>query len=163
MSDYIGEFCSAMRSAGIETKANIMADGKLHRVHVEGDRPGSKNGWYVLFGDDAPAGQFGCFKRGISETWTSSQQSTLTDEQRARQVEKIRQARQLRDAEEKQVRADCRQWCSDAWAKAKDATGDHPYLKRKGVQAYGLKQLRESSDTSQEYRWQYAGYAIHSA
>ena len=144
MNDFIDDFQNAMRSAGLETSADILPDGKLNRFKVKGDRPDSKNGWYVLFGDDAPAGQYGCFKRGISEIWTSSKESTITDEQKTRQAEKIRQARQLRDAEEKQVRAECRQWCADNWRKAKDATKDHPYLKRKGVQAHGLKQLRDS-------------------
>ena len=144
MSDYIGEFRMAMQSAGIETTADILPDGKLHRFHIEGDRPASENGWAVLFGDESPAGQFGCFKRGISETWTSSKESTLTDEQRARQAEKIRQARQLRDAEETRVRAECHQWCVDTWAKAKDANSDHAYLEAKGVQSYGLKLLCDS-------------------
>ena len=144
MTDYKDEFLSAMRSAGIDTQSEITAGGTFQRFHVEGDRTGSKNGWGVLFDDDTPAGQYGCFKRGISETWTSSRQATLTTDQRTKQVEKIEQARKIRRVEEEKVRSECRQWCDDAWRKARNATGNNSYLKSKGVQSYGLKQLRDS-------------------
>ena len=133
MTDCKGEFLNAMQSAGIHTNADIIAGGALQRFHVDGDHKGSKNGWAVLFDDDAPAGQYGCFKRGISETWTSSKQNTLTDEQRTKQSAKIDQAKKLREAEEEKARAECCQWCANTWPKAKDATNDHPYLKAKGV------------------------------
>ena len=146
MPGYIGDFSSAMQSAGIDTKANIPADGTLHRFHVEGDRPGSKNGWAVLFGDDIPAGLFGSWKQdsGKSYKWISNQPHDLTPEEKARQAEKITQARKLRDAEEEKVRNKCRQWCSNTWGKAKDAVSNHPYLKAKEVPSYGLKQLGDS-------------------
>jgi putative DNA primase/helicase len=31
---------------------DILADNKIHRFKVPGDKPGSKNGWYVLFTDN---------------------------------------------------------------------------------------------------------------
>ena len=113
MTDFVSEFRSAVQSAGIDTRANIPADGALHRFHVEGDRPGSKNGWAVLFGDDIPAGLFGSWKHdsGKSYKWISSQPPDLTPEEKARQAEKITRARKLRDAEEEKVRNKCRQWC----------------------------------------------------
>ena len=146
MTDFVSEFRSAVQSAGIDTRANIPADGALHRFHVEGDRPGSKNGWAVLFGDDIPAGLFGSWKHdsGKSYKWISSQPPDLTPEEKARQAEKITRARKLRDAEEEKVRNKCRQWCSDTWGKAKDAASNHPYLKAKGVPSYALKQLGDS-------------------
>lgn len=33
-----GQFSAAMASAGIVTSDPIVADGNIHRVHVEGDR-----------------------------------------------------------------------------------------------------------------------------
>lgn len=142
----VSEFNCAMQLAGIDTKANIPPDGILHRFHIEGDRPGSKNGWAVLFGDDTPTGLFGSWKQdnGILHKWTGSRQHDLTPEQKARQVEKITQARKLRDEEEEKVRDTCRQWCADIWGKAKDAINNHPYLKAKAVPSYGLKQLGNS-------------------
>ena len=146
MSHYIDEFMSAIRSAGIDTEANIPADGKLHRFYVEGDCPGSKNGWAVLFDDEIPVGLFGSWRHdsGKSYKWYSRQQRDLTPEQKALQAKKITLARQLFNSEEETARAKCHQWCSDTWLKTKDATNEHPYLKAKEVQSYGLKQLGNS-------------------
>ncbi len=64
-AELIADFKAAMDAAGIEMKGNIEADSELHRVHVEGDRPGSRNGWYVLNLDrELPSGAFGSWKLG---------------------------------------------------------------------------------------------------
>lgn len=62
-------FLSAMRQAGFEPECKIVADGKLHRFRDWLDKPGTLNGWYVLF-KDLPSGAFGCRQRGISERWS---------------------------------------------------------------------------------------------
>jgi len=64
------QFLSAMQRAGFEPDCIIVADGNLHRFRDWLDRPGSRNGWYVLYPDFPTAGAFGCWKRGIKETWT---------------------------------------------------------------------------------------------
>src|SRR5258708_6250867 len=48
---------------------DILGDGSLHRFHIEGDRPGTRNGWYVLHLDGIPAGSFGSWKTGDTYTW----------------------------------------------------------------------------------------------
>lgn len=137
-------FKQAMQTAGVETDAAILADGTLHRFHVAGDRTGSKNGWYVLHADDPAAGQFGCFKRGISETWSAKAYTTLAPEEKARYTAKMEAARKQRDEETAKLQAECRTWCAERWKHGKEATNAHPYLKRKGVHAYGLRLLRDS-------------------
>jgi len=137
-------FKQAMQRAGIETDASILADGNLHRLHVAGDRSGSKNGWYILHADDPAAGQFGCFKRGISETWSAKAFTTLTTEEKIRFTAKMEASQRQRDDEVQKIQAACRAWCSEQWSHGKEATNAHPYLKRKGVHAYGLRLLRDS-------------------
>lgn len=137
-------FKQAMQTAGIETDASILAEGDLHRFHVVGDRSGSKNGWYILHADDPAAGQFGCFKRGISETWSAKAYVTLTAEERIRYKAKMEVSRRHRDEELENIQAACRAWCSERWRHGKEATNAHPYLKRKGVHSYGLRLLRDS-------------------
>jgi putative DNA primase/helicase len=137
-------FRQAMQTAGIETDAAIIADGTLQRFHVAGDRSGSKNGWYVLHADDPAAGQFGCFKRGISETWSAKAYTTLSPEEKTRYTAKMEAARKQRDEETAKLQADCRAWCAERWKQGKEATNVHPYLKRKGVHAYGLRLLRDA-------------------
>ena len=71
-------FKEAMQNAGIEPPEEIIADGTLHRFTVAGDRAHSNNGWYVLYNDAPAAGAFGCWKRGISETWSGRSYKTIT-------------------------------------------------------------------------------------
>ena len=63
------EFQSAMADAGIFSDEVPIADGQLHRFKADGDKIGSKNGWYILFNDGNPAGSFGSWKLDIKETW----------------------------------------------------------------------------------------------
>lgn len=134
-------FRKAIKSAGIGISEEILADGKIHRFHINGDNSGSKNGWYILHGDDTPAGTFGCFKRDICGTWTDKDFVSMTEEEKARFSTRIEMAKQQRRCAEDQLKTDCQTWCADTFNKAKTATNEHPYLKRKGVQAYGVKQL----------------------
>lgn len=138
------DFTHAMQNAGIEPGSPVVADGVLHRFHVTGDRPGSKNGWYVLHGDDPAAGQYGCFKRGISETWCSRACQTMTADEKARYAANIEAAKNQRAEELYRLQVECRIWCADRWQQSKDATDSHPYLKKKGVHAYGLKLMKDS-------------------
>ena len=144
MSAMIEAFKQSMRSAGIEPPAEIIADSALHRFTVAGDRARSDNGWYVLHSDDPAAGAFGCWKRGISETWSCKAYQTMTPAEKGAYAAKIEAVRRQQEEERERIQAACRAWCTDAWAKAKDATNENPYLKRKSVNAYGLKSFNDS-------------------
>ena len=140
--NYLDDFKQAMQAAGIDPPPDLLADGALHRYSSGGDR--SKNSWYILFADDPAAGKFGCWKRGISETWCSKGCQNLEPAEKARYRANMEAAKNLRDAELSRLQADCRIWCADHWKQSKDASDNHPYLKKKGVHAYGLKVMRDS-------------------
>jgi putative DNA primase/helicase len=127
-------FKQAMQNAGIEPPAEIIADSVLHRFTVAGDRARSDNGWYVLHADEPAAGAFGCWKRGISETWSGKTYQTMTPAEKTAYTIKIEAMKLRREEERERIQAECRAWCTDAWSNAKDATNDNPYLKKKGVQ-----------------------------
>ncbi|MCD8566536.1 MAG: hypothetical protein LRY36_01205 [Alphaproteobacteria bacterium] len=78
----IDDFKAAFDRSGLSTKEKIIPDGRMHRFHIEGDRPGSKNGWYVLYGDGLPSGAFGSWKTGFKGTWYAKPQNTLTPAER---------------------------------------------------------------------------------
>lgn len=140
----IGQFRQAMQNAGIEPPVEIMPDNYLHRFTIPGDKARSSNGWYVLHADDPAAGAFGCWKRGISETWCGKSHQTMTPEEKRAYAAKMEAVKRLREEERERIQAECRAWCVDAWGKAKDATNGNPYLKRKSVNAYGLKSFKDS-------------------
>ena len=131
-ADPVAGLLDAMRTAGIEPAdpGLLVADGTLHRVRVEGDKPGSLNGWYVL----RPAfGVAGSWKSGLSCTWSAKSTARMS------RVEKDAFHAQMRKAKaeaQRQREADQRQAAeraADLWSKATPATPDHPYLARKHV------------------------------
>lgn len=140
----IESFMQAMSNAGVEPSGEIIPDGTLHRFTVPGDRARSDNGWYVLHPGDPAAGAFGSWKRGTQGTWSGKPYQTMTPAEKTAHAAKLEAVKRQRDAERDRAQAECRAWCADAWNKAKDATNDHPYLLRKGVNSYGLKVYGDS-------------------
>lgn len=141
---YPDDFRNALALAGLPMlKGDLIADGVLHRYQVEGDKAGSKNGWYVLHADAHTFGAFGSWKTGQSETWSPSSSETMTDLERKALAARIAAAKLARDAEQSAVHTSARKRAHDLWEKAKPADGGHAYLVKKGVPAYGLKLLRQ--------------------
>ena len=68
----IDNFRQAMQVVGIHHSGEIIADGKLHRFHIEGHKHGRNNGAYILHIDNHPAGWFLDHTTGLSQTWRSS-------------------------------------------------------------------------------------------
>lgn len=134
------DFKAAMDAAGLLTKDPITPDGKLHRIHIEGDRKGSKNGWYVLFDDGGLlAGAFGCWKRQISESWCAKNDRQMTAAERAEFKRRMETARQAREAEEAERRGAARDKALFIWKTSPPAPDDHPYLVKKRVGNHGLR------------------------
>ncbi len=128
------DFQAAMLAAGIESRDPIIADGRLHRVKINGDA--GPNGWYVLHGDGLPAGIFGCWKRGIRETWCSKPDTELTEAERAERDRRWRQQQEIRDAERRRQHDAASIEAQKVLDAAHPATDDHPYLQRKRVHAH---------------------------
>lgn len=141
IADIERQFLQAMRDASIVTDGTIIADGHLHRFHVEGDKRLTRNGWYVLYGDGVPAGEFGSWKSGgVSYTWRADHDRELTVEERDQQRQRIEQARAARAAALAAEREQARRQAATAWSEASPTiTTDRPYLIAKGVRAYGIR------------------------
>ena len=108
----------------------IVADGTLRRFRVEGDKPGTLNGWAVLH----PAhGAAGSWKSGATCTWSSKSTSRMTRREKDSFYAAIRQAKaeaQLqREAEQQQAA----ERAERLWARATPAKAGHPYLARKRI------------------------------
>lgn len=114
------------------------ADGGIHRFRVPGDRPGSQNGWYVLFADGIASGCFGSWKAGTSHTWSSREPADPLESELIRQ--RIEQARRQREAEQHQRQQATAEYANCLWRDARRADPDHPYLIAKGCRPYTLRQ-----------------------
>lgn len=137
--DAAQDFKTVLDKAGLSTKDKIIADSRLHRFHVSGDSPGSKNGWYVLFGDGVPAGSFGNWKTGDKGTWCAKADHDLTPAQREENRRRMIEARAAREAEEQARRNAARDKALSIWKSAPPAPDTHPYLVKKGVGNHGLR------------------------
>ncbi len=128
-----------MSAAGLVTKDAIVADGKIHRFHVDGDKPGSKNGWYVLYTDSIEAGAFGSWKTGDKQTWGAKPSKSWTFVEQEKYRRRMSDARIAREIKERRRRATACDRAEVIWTGALPATDDHPYLMRKAIRNHGLR------------------------
>jgi phage/plasmid primase-like uncharacterized protein len=140
--EVILEFRRAIEAAGIPVKDDIIANTpRIQRAYVSGDRKGSKNCWYILKIDDGvPAGAFGCHKRHGEKKfkWSMKGAKPLTLEERRELAAKAKAAAERRAAEERELQEKAAKKAQDILSRAKPATDDHEYLKRKDVPAFGV-------------------------
>lgn len=137
--DFIELFKRQMAADGIVTHEEILADGELHRFHVDGDSSGSLNGWYVLYNDVVPGGAYGCWKRGISKTWCSSAKINMTAEQWSAHINRLKLAREKQAIERQREQIQAQEIAKNIWSKAKPVESNHPYLIAKSIESYGLR------------------------
>ena len=135
----VQEFREAMHQSGLVPPDAIEADGLLHRFHVDGDRSGTRNGWYVLHTDGLPAGIFGSWKTGFRSTWAADGKR-LNHAEHETFAELIRAARTKANAERRAEQEARAIEARAIWARAGAADPAHPYLLAKGVQARSLRQ-----------------------
>lgn len=141
----IASMLDAITAAGLSPhKAfDLHGDGKLHRYRVQGDKSGSRNGWAVLHDGPAQFGAFGSWKTGESHNWHEATTKPLTPAERAERQRQIRAMQQARGALQASVYASAAERAAKLWAMARPATNVHPYLQRKTIHAYGIRQLRD--------------------
>lgn len=133
----VDQFRQAMQAAGISFSGEIIADGILHRFHIEGHKRGSLNGAYTLHLDNYPAGWFMDYTTGLSQTWRSGNVFSVSYEL----TEQIKKAKQQREAEIFQKHAEAASKASYIWSQSRPITdqSEHLYLTKKCIQPHGAK------------------------
>ena len=107
--------------------------GRFHRFATSGRR-GDDAGWCKLF-DDLRGGVFGCYRRGISETWSAADRATLTREERADLARQVIAATAEREAQRRLHWFENAQRIAQVWAQCVPLVPGDPvtlYLKRRG-------------------------------
>ena len=134
-------FALSMTSAGLKSPENIIGDGNIHRFHVSGDKPGTRNGWYVFFDGNISAGAFGSWKTGQYEKWCSKQKAEMNSRDWLEYREKIKQIKlqQEKLLRERQAAAVIK--AQQIWSYSSFTVGSS-YLPYKDVEAHGIKQYR---------------------
>lgn len=142
MSDLISEVLADMADCGLapgKPNAIIFDAPTMIRYHVEGDTPGTRNGYWRGFSDGRPAGIFGSWKTGSSHHWISGDAVTVTDEDRAR----IQSLQRQREAEQAQEHERVSEIATAQFNGLPEATGT-PYTARKRIEPMNAKQRGES-------------------
>lgn len=151
------DFRKAIEAAGLTPPDHIIPDGKLHRFSSNGTLKG-KPGWYTFFNDAIPAGAYGCWRTGISETWCSRDPNAMSVADRAAHQTRLEVIRKQRDNDEREQQAEAAKLAAQLWKRTIPAPVDHGYLSKKHVQAYGIRQyVAEEFDrhplASTLFRW----------
>ena len=132
-------FQQAMEKMDLVCSELPIPDSTIHRFHVEGDRPGTKNGWYVLYPGDLPAGAFGSWKNGFTYKWCAKRMKDLSDAERTEHQQRVEQAKTERDKARREAAKCARKRAQQIWDAAQPAPTDHPYLIKKGIGAHELR------------------------
>lgn len=145
ISDPVAAVLDAMRAYGLApVNADIVPDGRIHRYRVDGDKEGSKNGWHAIYLNPTPHGAFGSWRTGETHTWRAESKKVMTRAELVEQRRQFEAMRRQRAEEETHVRETVRIKAARLWHLAKPAEATHPYLARKAVKAWGIRQLRQS-------------------
>lgn len=140
-------FQDAMAEAGLG-RPDIEADGRIHRFVLPGEKPGKKDGWFVLYpGDPCPAGAFGNWKEDFSQTWHArGADYNLTAEEQEQIRRKHRQAKIQRDEQRRKEAIAAANSLYVLYQKLPEATPQNaPYLSKKQVGAFGGVRAIKSS------------------
>ena len=132
MNDVIQSFSMAMLAA-IGHAPEVIEAGRFIRFSTNGKR-GDSSGWCRLF-DDERGGVFGCYRQGISETWSAIDRETMTREQRIALARQVMAATAERAAQQRQQWADNAERIAQVWAQCVSLMPGDPvtlYLKRRG-------------------------------
>ena len=126
-----------MASAGLPPPEEIHADGAVHRFSTNG-KGHDRSGWYVFHEDGIPAGSFGCWRLGLSQSWCAKTEHSMTQAERDSHRVRIAMMQAQRDAELAQRQQQARESAEQMLAYASPARS-HEYLTAKGIQPHGVK------------------------
>lgn len=139
------KFLAAMQEAGITPAKHIAVndDGKVHRFSLE-NRPGKKDGWYVLHTDGPDAwGAFGNWRIDQRETWSLRNPAALSNDERVRLRERQAEVRRQVEAEAEQLAIDAAEKAASMLAASDNVSASHGYVVKKDIKPVGARQLRD--------------------
>lgn len=138
MSAAANQFIEAIKFAGLTPPASIIADDKIHRFASNGKKNGDEC-WYIFHANGLPAGAFGDWSSGSSETWHADDGRELTAKEKSEHKAIIAAARKLAEAENAKRKAEAAAKAAEIWKRAAPAPDDHVYLLKKKITAHGAR------------------------
>ena len=135
MNDCLNRFRQSIEAAGLTPPDTIQDDGAIHRFSTNGRRS-DDSGWYVFHTDSIPAGAFGCWRAGFSQSWCSKPENAMTAAERAGHRQRVKAMQVQRESVQRQEWANNAQRNAALWAKTVPVADGDPvtlYLQRRGL------------------------------
>lgn len=136
----IQNFQAAMAENGITPPQQIISDGKLYRFHIQGDKKGSKNGYYLLFMNKISCGVFGSWKAGISHKWCSKTRSRMNNSEYKEYKRQVEEAKRLREIVRAREQTEAAEFAKSIFSSCPFADPNHRYLVRKCIKPFYARQ-----------------------
>jgi putative DNA primase/helicase len=128
-----------MLSCGQEPPSEFFWNtSKIQRYHVEGDRKGSKNGWYRGYLDDNPVLIFGSFRTGFEGKFRPENTGRSPTKLELFFWKKKADQREVERRTKEEKTAELGQRILEL---SREADPEHPYLKKKNVKPHGVRQI----------------------
>lgn len=143
----IEQFKDALKDTGLQLKGEVITDGKMQRVPVEGDRGGATSGAYAYHeAGRTPGGFIQNYKTGEVVHWKpEGKTQELSAADRARQAAEATEQRKARDATRQSEHGTTAAAAQALWNESPDATADNAYCKAKGIaNPVGLRVVPDS-------------------
>lgn len=145
--DPLQEFAQKLTEMGLDLKGQPpVMDGQIHRVPLLAKNGRGRDGAYCLHADGIPAGWVQNHMTGEKVTLVASGvrlSPAEMEKQRTERAARIQEQQQARDLEYDNAAARAqRLWDSF------EPAGDHAYLRAKGVEAFGIRQVEVEAGKS---------------
>jgi antirestriction protein ArdC/phage/plasmid primase-like uncharacterized protein len=138
------EFALALRKAGLDLQGQApLMDGEIHRVPLTGGKADELNGAYCAYADEA-AGWSQNFVTGAKTPWIATGH-VLSEEQRREMLRDRERQRVGLESRMGLIHEDAAQEAFDLLNKIGPASREHPYLKEREVEPFGLFQHSDGS------------------
>lgn len=136
------QFIDAIQRSGITPPSSIIDDGQIHRFSSNG-KSKDESGWYVFYTDGIPAGSFGNWRTGDSQSWHQDIGRPLSPTEKSAYKARLEDLKAQRESEDLKLKAEAKERANRIWSECSEIE-THSYLDAKGVNAYGIKQSGES-------------------
>lgn len=144
MHEIISSFRENMFLNGIKAPQILHASGKIERFYMEGDKSGTKNGWYILFADDFPNGVYGHWKTGVTHTWSMKSKKKMTHYERSCYASQMKAVIQHREQLRMSAQKNVAQLATVCFHFYKTAKQNHPYLIKKRISPFCARQFEQT-------------------
>ena len=138
MRDDIRDFHSTM-IATLGHAPDLIEPGRFHRFATS-EKRGDSAGWCKLF-DDMRGGVFGCYRQGISESWTAFDAARMSSVDRAAHARAVEAATRERAAAQRETWAANDERNARLWHECVPLTLGDPvvlYMRRRGLNTWPL-------------------------